>query len=121
MLNNRNGLRFPFEWKDPSGYLIVILIQFQVAAMGVNDGTFLWSLVLTAYLYQRTAAKDLKRNVKMINKLAKKKQNRTQTMKKLTESLEFYAWLKRYYILFSTIFWWQYANVSVLILFYSVK
>lgn len=96
MLITRNLFRFPFDWRNPIGYIIAVAIQTTVVALAAKNPSFTWSFCLASFWFATTITKDLRLHLKNMSKNAKKKKNRAQIMGKLTESLELYRCLKWY-------------------------
>lgn len=90
--------RFPFDWRNPTGYLIAILLQTTMVASVMNDFSASWLFMVAMFLYLRALSKDLKRSVKHINRNAKMKESRSRILEQLTESLEFFWRLKTYWL-----------------------
>lgn len=90
-----NVCRFPFEWKNPIGYLLAIFLQIKMVELVLKDAAFFWSFALGIFLYTIAFVKDLKCNLKNMQKSAKIKKLRSHIMEQMTESLGHYTCLKR--------------------------
>lgn len=60
--------RFPFEWKNPLGYLIAIGIQYAITAYGVLIGACIISLGIGSFLYVIASTKCIRGNLFAINR-----------------------------------------------------
>lgn len=94
-LTNWTEFRVPFDWKNPIGYFIAFILQAVCAALLIDDASFCMSFTISTFLFGITVAKDVKRNLKKINKSAKTKEHRSLIMGQLTELLDLFSSLKQ--------------------------
>ena len=81
--------RFPFDWKNPVGYLIAVVLEYIIVSLALRYmGCFL-GYGFGGYFFVMAIAKDLKSFVKSIGKSAKKCQSTTSEQKILQNLCEF--------------------------------
>lgn len=87
--------RFPFDWKNPTGFIMVIIllsvihlhcIHFIVSAIAIGASDFLMVTTLT---------KEIKSDLFAFGKLIKSKPNPVDLFQKLFDILHFHSTVKR--------------------------
>lgn len=87
--------RFPFNWKNPCGYMMAVVVQsLWVSVVFTIIGCILL-LSFGCFVFSLTAAKTLKSDLHSIDKMARKKNSRCGMYKKLCKFLEIHANLKQ--------------------------
>lgn len=80
---------YPFDWKNPKGYLIAISIQFVVISIILYAFLCMLILQVEALLMTISMAKDIKYSLYAINK--KSKANRANIVEPFTEVVQFHS------------------------------
>lgn len=84
--------RFPFDWKNPTGYLIAATMQFIMISYNLFYVACTTSLCVGTSLFLISVVNDLKSHTDLINNSAKsKKENRLQTLKLLSEFIDIHS------------------------------
>lgn len=97
LLNIVSNLFFniPFDWKNPIGYLIAVILQLIVTLYSMcYMGSFL-SLAFGTFLFTISIAKDLKSILISINKRVNKKPKNSQLLKLLIKFHQLHTDLKQ--------------------------
>lgn len=79
--------RFPFDWNNPIGYAIVILLQMRFVAVPFRFIGIFMSFGIADFIYAVSMAKDFREDIKSCNETAK--QSKLQAMEKFYEALHF--------------------------------
>lgn len=87
--------RFPFDWKNPLGYLFAVTIQCIIATYGLKFLAFSVSFEMGAYFFSNALTKDIIGLLKTINKSAKAKGSHTRILKQLTEFVQYHSDVKQ--------------------------
>lgn len=89
------SIRFPFDWKNPVGYIAAIAALILLAEhMVLYIGCFL-VLSLGSIIFEITLVKDLKHQLHSINKMAKHRKSRKDIYKTLSEFIEIHTRTKQ--------------------------
>lgn len=88
-------LRYPFDWKNPFGFLICAALQYRMILHSLRLLACVLSLALGAFLFAISMVKELKSELITINEMAKRKKTRPGVAKKLYNFLEVHTDLKR--------------------------
>lgn len=95
--------RFPFDWKNPTGYLMAFILQC-ISMLYVN---FLISTALCTgigvYMYTTVFVKDIKNNLNTMNEMAQSKKQRSQLSNQLADTFRTHSNGKELSILL--VFW----------------
>lgn len=95
---NSLSLRFPFNWKNPYGYLIAFALQY---IMVLNLHFFVACAVSTGigiYLWASTFTLDIKNHIRIVNdivNLGNSDDNHLRLSKQLYETIEFFTVVKQ--------------------------
>lgn len=84
---------YPFDWKNPKGYLIVISIQFGIISVILYGVMSMMIFQIEINLMAISMTKDIKYSLCSINKKAKAKAkaNRIDIMEPFTETVQFHS------------------------------
>lgn len=85
-------LRFPFDWKNPFGYVVAVLIEFIITTYICLIMGILMSLAIEAILLLLTLAKHIQNLLHKFNKSAK---SESAAYKHLTNYVDFHSVLKQ--------------------------
>lgn len=72
--------RYPFDWKNPTGYLAACFIQYVGLVHLFYFIAFCICLQIGVYLWVTAFHKNLKRDLKLFNQRAKSQDNRTEIL-----------------------------------------
>lgn len=98
--------RLPFEWTNPIGYLLAILIQFiMLFFLNVYLACFLM-LAFGYFLFALSIAKDMINELHSINKRTKMKKPKAQILKQLNDLISMHADVKG-------LSWWFKKNSKI--------
>lgn len=92
-------LRFPFDWRNPIGYLVALTLQYTANVRFFKLVACLVATGLGAFSFELSMTTHVKTDLKLINESAKMKENRLSTLKRLSEFIEFHSRLKELSIL----------------------
>lgn len=67
--------RFPFDWKNPVGYLVAVAVQLHMTLIIVRYIECFLIFGLAGVLFGFSIANDIKNNLKQFNKIAKSKKS----------------------------------------------
>lgn len=90
-LNSIQWKRYPFDWKRPSGYLIVSAIEY------LSTLTIIYAVVCIIYfqvgsvIVLNLLTKDIKYNVDDVNEKAKVAENQLELVKQCNELIQFHS------------------------------
>lgn len=87
--------RFPFDWKNPVGYLIAVTFQYFKELYLLRIAACALVLAIGCYLISIAMSKSLKVSLFGINHTAGDKSERKRLMERLIEFLEFYSRAKQ--------------------------
>lgn len=87
-------LRFPFDWKNPFGYSIATITEFWGIAYALKLTAILHSIGLGMFLISIAEIKDIKNQLRQINKWAKAEENPIRILTKLTELIQYHSDVK---------------------------
>lgn len=89
--------RFPFNWKNPTGYLSAALVQYLLATFVFFIISCSATLAFAIYLFTETAANDIVHNLHTFNKNAESKKNQHLLLARtqLIELIDYHANLKQ--------------------------
>lgn len=77
--------RFPFDWKNPTGYSVVVLFQLVIAYFGLCFVAGLMCLAIGTFVIALTLTKDVRNDLNLINESVKSEQPLSNVLKQLTE------------------------------------
>lgn len=77
--------RFPFDWKNPVGYLVAIILQYQFVSYPCRYIGCFASLGFASFWFAVSAAKNIKSNLREINQSIKAKQHRSIIFQQFAE------------------------------------
>lgn len=80
---------YPFDWKNPMGYLVVVIMQYIVTLIILCGVMRLLIFQIETFLMVISMTKDIKYSLHSINKKAKA--NRTGIVKKFTDIIQFHS------------------------------
>lgn len=83
-----NHDRLPFDWKNPFGFIIAIVLESIGIWFGVSFTACLVTFGIGSYLFEITFTKIIKRSLRNINHSAKKKKSKIELMKQLSDYIE---------------------------------
>lgn len=93
--NFHSIFRMPFDSKTPIGYTMAFILQYISLICVAKFAAAAISLEISCYLIGMTFIKDVQSDFRSMNKLAKSKKNRSQTiLSKLRDTINFHAELK---------------------------
>ena len=87
--------RFPFDWKNPIGYLMALALMYLVLKCLYFFGAVGSSLEITSYLLMMEFMKDVQNDIKLMNEIAKSNKNLSEMLKQLRVSIEFHSNMKK--------------------------
>lgn len=85
--------RFPFDWRNPYGYLAAVLIQCVATLYLFLFATCTLPIAFGVYMLSRTIAKDLMICINSINDRAQMKGNEVAIIKQFFKILEMHSFL----------------------------
>lgn len=97
--------RLPFDWKTPITYLMALAIMYVVLIHVYIFASAAISFEIGSYLWVVEFIEDIKHDTESINKIAKSRRNRWQTMQRLRDSIEFHCHIKQFSICFLNFRW----------------
>lgn len=77
--------RFPFDWKNPIGYLVAVSFQYLTIRNLYMFAANLISLGIGLHLFTLSVTSDIKIQLNSISQIAKPKRNRKQIIKYLLD------------------------------------
>lgn len=83
-------MRFPFDWRNPIGYLIALSSQFIADTYFFIFVACVIAFGLGIFLFLLAAAKDIKTDLRLLNKCAKITKNQLRSLKRLSDFIEFH-------------------------------
>lgn len=87
--------RFSFDWKNPSGYLLAVGIQTAMAFCVYYFLTCFAALTLGCFLFSFSFSKEMCKNLRSLNEMAKTSQSEANIFKECTEFISFHSRLKQ--------------------------
>lgn len=87
--------RFPFDRKNPIGYLAAVSLQFIMSTYGFALVANMSCFGIGCYFFALTLTDDLKNILKSINKISKIKKKRSEIAAKLTEFIKIHSMAKQ--------------------------
>ena len=87
--------RFPFDWKNPIGYLIACTLQFILLIYLFHAAAFCVSIEIASYLLLISLTKDIKNTVYDMNSSQSDTKLRSTFLKQICEFVQFHANAKR--------------------------
>ena len=81
--------RFPFDWKNPIGYFIAVLLQIHIVSIPFRYVAPFASLGIAALLFSCSMAKDVKNDIDAINESAQLERSREYIFEQLSELIQF--------------------------------
>lgn len=84
-----NHARLPFDWRNPTGYVIAILMLMRIVEMPLHFIGCFVSLASACFLFSMSLAKDVQDDIHAINKNTRKKQTRADIHKQFIEFTRF--------------------------------
>lgn len=105
LLNERN--RFPFDWNNPFGYLIAVILQVAPLLISLHHVACLLSLALGAFLFTVTTEGFMKTDLKSIIKMANANKSESDIFEQLTSVVRTHGRLKQlsvYQLFISSLF-----------------
>lgn len=91
ILNTFITIRFPFNWKNPTGYSIAVAAQFLCANIALQYLGFILVLSFIGFMFSISMVKDLNGELRSINKMARHKRTQRKVYKKLSEFIRMHA------------------------------
>lgn len=87
--------RFPFDWRHPIGYFVAVILQFIPIAYHYTfvacEATFEGGL----FAFTLSFTEDIRNDVKSLNENAKSQTNRFQTLKQISDFVQYHSTFKR--------------------------
>ena len=87
--NNVFTFRFPFDWKNPIGYLIAVGLQLIMVFIALHYVACFLTLAIGSVMFSLSIAEDIKDSLIFIDESAKSKQSLPHMMKQLIELIRF--------------------------------
>lgn len=88
-------LRFPFDCKNPVGYLIAIYMQYNMIWYMFYVIASLVSLGIGAFIYSVMGTDEIKRYLNSVNEYAMRKKNHLKSLKQLAEYVDYHSEMKQ--------------------------
>lgn len=87
--------RFPFDWKNPYGYLLAITLQCMITGYIQFNFANLLAIPITVFFFIIFVIKNIKSILGLIDQNAKPKESDLQTIKNFTIFIETHSDLKQ--------------------------
>lgn len=87
--------RFPFDWRNPLGYLIALALQCVVVSYLLLVGSCGMALAIGSYLYFMASNKCIKGNLLSINQWTGGNKNSQQISNQFIEFIQFHSRVKQ--------------------------
>lgn len=85
--------RFPFDWKNPFGYLIAVITEYMIVMSSVLTAGSALTCGIGFYLFIIAMSKNIKANLRSMDRKADRKR-RNHILKQLIEFLAFHSRVK---------------------------
>lgn len=87
--------RFPFDWKNPIGYLIAVTLQYIMIMYMFFVISSMLSLGIGAFMFSVKAVDDVKMCMKSVNECAIVKGKQSKAFKRIAGYIQLHAYLKQ--------------------------
>lgn len=87
--------RMPFDWKNPTGFLVAVIIQYIFDVITLSVSAWSAALNIGAVLFIFTLIKDIRRSLKPINDNAKSTTRKRQAMQQLSDYIQLHSNVKQ--------------------------
>lgn len=87
--------RLPFDWRNPTGYLLAIVIEFLVAFCVLSFIACFSTFAFGSFMFALSFAKDLIAEVNSINKCMRTGKSETKILKRFVKSIALHADMKQ--------------------------
>lgn len=95
MFNWLQSDRFPFDWKNPVGFLVAVIIQYILDLVGFAVVLGSLSFGVSVYLFTLSVNKDIRGILKTINRKAKSTQNQQNIIHRTRVYIQLHSDLKQ--------------------------
>lgn len=83
--------RFPFDWRNPVGFAVAMLMQYIMFMYGARIGCCVFCLAIRSYLYGIALSRVIKGNLFAINRSTQAEAEQSQTFKQLVKFLDLHS------------------------------
>lgn len=87
--------RFPFDWKNPYGFLISISIEHIMITYALIIGVCALNFSIETYLFVMATTKVIKQNLNSINENDKTNQTRTSISTQFSQFVRYHSMVKQ--------------------------
>lgn len=81
--------RFPFDWRNPIGYFIAVILQFELASSILEYEACSVCLSFACVLFIFSFAKDVKNHSRVIDENIKTEKSRRKVIEQLSDFIQF--------------------------------
>ena len=81
------SFRLPFDWKDPIGYSLAVLIEFRITSIPIRLIECFFALGLTAFLFSKSLANDINDRLRSMIENVQNGMSRNKIRKKFIENI----------------------------------
>lgn len=85
-----NNKRFPFDWKNPIGYVVAIAYEYMGGVCTFFVAMAILKYAIVVYFFLFSMIDDIKCDLESINRNAKKKKTRMEVVKQFSEMIQFH-------------------------------
>lgn len=90
--------RFPFDWKNPTGYSLAVLIEFTLTTyMSIFVGSLI-TIGIASFLFEAAIIEDIKMHLNSVDESSKSHEDRSETFKNSLMPLKFIRWWNSYVV-----------------------
>lgn len=83
--------RFPFDWKNPRGFLMAAIITYAIAQIAITYAAYLIAYGVGMNLYIVAFTEDIKRHLRAMNEGIKAGANRTDINRQIAEYIQIHS------------------------------
>lgn len=94
ILLTQNKKSYPFDWKNPYGYSIAVILQFTVALLLLHYLACFISIAFVSYFIATTLNGFMKDDLQSINKMAKRKTSKSDIFEPFSRFVRSHAEIK---------------------------
>lgn len=77
--------RFPFNWKNPMGYIIAVAFQISMASEALRYMAFALTLPIGGFLWSLSLAEDIKNDANTLNECVRTKRAKSDIFQRFYE------------------------------------
>lgn len=87
--------RIPFDWRNPLGFSIVIIIQYEMASKILRLTACALSFALGTFIFAVSLVNDIKNDLHAINEMTKQKKTQSNISKQLFKFMDIHSDVKQ--------------------------